>query len=292
MNYPKPNIIAEIGAVHLGDFERAKDLCRLAKICGAPYVKTQKRNPIESTPIEIRDKPHPNKIFAYGDTYLEHRMNLEFPIEKHAELQGFCNSIGIIYSSSVWDLTSAKEIYSLNPPFIKIPSACNQNYEMMNFLAKNYNGDIHISTGMTTPLEMECLIDWIKSCGIESRIVVYHCTSKYPCDFEDLYLLEILKLKSIFEGTPIRIGFSNHGKGIAADVVAYALGAEWIERHFIDDRTIRHNDAAASLEPTGLSKLVRDLQAIKRSLKYRPENMDEEELIQRKKLKFKGNHGH
>lgn len=288
MNYKTPNIVAEIGAVHLGDFERAKELCRLAKICGSPYVKTQKRNPIESTPIDMRDKPHPNQMFAYGSTYLEHRMNLEFSIDKHAELQEFCNFIGIEYTASVWDMTSTKEISSLNPPFIKVPSACNQNYEMMDFLAKNYKGDIHISTGMTTHVEMNKIIEWIKSLNIWSRVVIYHCTSKYPCDFEDLHLLEILKLKNMFIGKPIRIGFSNHGKGIAADVAAYMLGAEWIERHFIDDRTIKHTDAASSLEPAGLSRLVRDLKAVKKSLNYKPENMDEEEMSQRKKLKFKG----
>tara|TARA_B100001778_G_scaffold334967_1_gene349849 strand:+ start:48174 stop:49040 length:867 start_codon:yes stop_codon:yes gene_type:complete len=288
MNYEQPQVIAEIGCSHLGDFERAKELCRLAKLCGAPYVKTQKRNPHESTPLDIRDKPHPNKLFAYGDTYLEHRINLEFSIEKHAELQSYCDSIGIVYTTSVWDMTSAREVAELSPPLIKIPSACNQHYDMLEFLSKNYEGDLHISTGMTTREEMSRLLDFVEASGIQSRTVIYHCTSKYPCDFKDLHLLEIPRLKSMLEGTPIRIGFSNHGKGIAADIAGYMLGAEWIERHFIDDRTVRHTDAAASLEPGGLSRLVRDLQAVKASLDYRPIDMDDEELAQRKKLKFKG----
>ena len=286
--YSKAKIVAEIGASHLGDFERAKDLCLLAKICGAPYVKTQKRNPLESTPLEMRDKPHPNALFAYGKTYLEHRKNLEFTIEQHADLQRYCESIGIVYTSSVWDMTSAKDIAGLNPPFIKIPSACNQHYDMLDFLSDNYKGDLHISTGMTTEEEFSKILYWIEKNNIEDRVVIYHCTSKYPCDFKDLHLLEISRLKSMFEGTAIRIGFSNHGKGIAADIAAYMLGAFWIERHFIDDRTIRHTDAAASLEPTGLSKLSRDLKAVESALTNKPTNMDKEELSQRKKLKYGG----
>jgi len=284
-NFHKPKTIAEIGCCHLGDFERAKELIRLAKICGADYVKLQKRNPDESTPEHMKFEPHPNKMFAYGETYLEHRQNLELNIEQHTELMAYCSEIGIGYSSSVWDLTSAIEIASLNPDFIKVPSACNRHTEMLEYLVHGYGGDIHISTGMTTHDEMIDLYEWAIRSKAKDRIVIYHCTSKYPCDFSDLHLLEITNLQRTFGNAGIRIGFSNHGKGIAADIAGYMLGASWIERHFIDDRLIRHTDAAASLEPQGMSRLVRDLNAVFVSLKYRPNKMDEEELSQRHKLK-------
>ena len=286
--YKDAKVIAEIGCSHLGSLDRAKELCQLAKLAGAPYVKTQKRNPLESTPKNMRDKPHPNALFSYGDTYLEHRQNLELTIDQHADLQDFCEDIGIGYTTSVWDMTSAREIVELNPPFIKIPSACNQHYQMLNYLAESYEGGIHLSTGMTTPDELETLMDWVTSADVGSRTVIYHCTSKYPCPFEDLHLLEIPKLFLKTKDTGIQIGFSNHGKGIAADVAAYMLGAFWIERHFIDDRTVRHTDAAASLEPGGLSRLVRDLKAVESALSHRPSEMDAEELAQRAKLKYKG----
>jgi len=281
----KAKIIAEIGAVHLGSLERAKELASLSRICGADYVKTQKRNPEESTPNHMRDLPHPNKIFSYGDTYLEHRQNLELDIQEHIELKKYCDSIGIKYSSSVWDITSAREIINLNPDFIKVPSACNQHWKMLNIIKDEYDGQIHISSGMTTREETEKLVEWMKPIG--ERIVYYHCTSKYPCPFENLYLLEIEKMKPLTK-YGITLGFSNHGKGIASDMAAYVLGAEWIERHFIDDRTIRHTDAAASLEPSGLKKLCRDLNAVYRAMDIKPKKMDEEEIEQRKKLKFSG----
>jgi len=283
--YESPKVVAEIGAVHLGSLDRAKELTKLAKLCGADYMKTQKRNPDESTPEHMKNLPHPNEIFSYGKTYLEHRKNLELTIQEHAELKTYCEEIGIGYSASVWDMTSAREIVALAPDFIKVPSACNCNKELLDFLKDNYQGEIHISTGMTTKDEMRDLAYWIINDKVKNRIVLYHCTSKYPCGFEDLHLLEINRLSHRYNNSSIRIGFSNHGKGIAADVAAYVMGAEWIERHFVDDRMLRHTDASASLEPAGLSKLCRDLSNIHSALQYRPEQMDDEELVQRNKLK-------
>lgn len=285
--YSKPFVVAEIGACHLGSFERAKKLCLLAKEAGCDYVKLQKRNPKESTPIHMQDEPHPNQYFAYGETYLKHRENLELDALTHHKISRYCSDIGIGYSCSVWDLTSAKNIIEINPDFIKIPSAHNHNWNMLNYIKDNYKGDIHVSTGMTTKKEREELIQWCMD--LQDRIVFYHSTSSYPCPFEDLYLLEIQALKNIFKDTKIRVGFSNHGKGIAADIAAYMLGAQWIERHFIDDRTTRHTDAAASLEPGGMQKLVRDLEAISSALTHRPESdMSEEESKQRYKMRFNG----
>ena len=98
-NITKPNVVAEIGCVHAGSLDRAKDLVSLAKLCGADFVKTQKRCPIESVPKEMQNLPHPNERFSYGKTYLEHRENLELSIEQHVELKQHCESIGLKYSS-------------------------------------------------------------------------------------------------------------------------------------------------------------------------------------------------
>lgn len=285
MEYKPCRVIAEIGCSHLGSLERAKELCDLAKLAGADYVKTQKRNPLESTPSHMRDSPHPNPAYAYGKTYLEHRQALELPIEAHAELQKHCESIGIVYTTSVWDMTSADEVIRLNPPLIKVPSACNNHAEMIHRLFHDYHGEVHVSTGMTSEEEMQILETFARFYG--KRMVIYHCTSAYPCPFDKLFLLQIPNLIKRFALTGARIGFSNHGKGIAADVAAYALGATWVERHFIDDRTIRHTDAAASLEPDGLRKLCRDLQAVHRAMTGKPDLMDDLEKEQRNKLKFR-----
>ena len=106
-------IIAEIGGTHIGSISRAKKLAKLAKLAGADVLKTQKRNPKECVRKELWREPHPNEMFSYGRTYLDHRNNLELSIEQHAELKGYCNSIDIRYSTSVWDITSAKEVIKL-----------------------------------------------------------------------------------------------------------------------------------------------------------------------------------
>lgn len=276
------NVVAEIGACHVGSVDRAKSLIRLAKLAGANYVKLQKRNPIESVPKEWHNRPHPNKRFAYGDTYLDHRLALELSIDQHKELKDFCELIGIGYACSVWDLTSAGEIIGLSPDFIKIPSAFNNDLVLIQKLLDEYEGDIHISLGMSTKREREDLDQFLSyPANLRNRVVIYHCTSEYPCPFEHLYLLEIENLKYF----PAKaLGFSNHGYGISADIVAYTLGVTWIERHFIDDRTFRHTDACLSLEPDGLRRLCRDLKNIQKSISYK-EGLSPEELEQKNKFR-------
>jgi N-acetylneuraminate synthase len=272
-------VIAEIGGTHIGSLERAIKLANLAKLSGADVLKTQKRNPRESVKKELWYKPHPNEIFSYGETYLEHRINLELPIEEHKELKEYCESINIDYSTSVWDITSVKEVISLNPKIIKIPSACNDNSLMLDILRHEYEGEVHVPLGMTTKKEREKLYQRLLDFG--DRVVVYHCVSGYPVPFEQLHLLEILELVKIFD----KIGLSNHGYGIAMEPVAYSLGARYFERHFIDDRMFKHTDAACSVEPQGLSKMIRDIKAVSKALTFKPEEIEKIEQEQRDKLR-------
>ena len=109
--YKKPYIIAEIGCNHKGDMEIAKELIKVAKIfCNVDAIKFQKRNNRELLTEDQYNQPHPNPVNAYGDTYGAHREYLEFDVNQHAVLKSYCEDIGITYSTSVWDLTSAKEI--------------------------------------------------------------------------------------------------------------------------------------------------------------------------------------
>ena len=130
-NYKKPYVIAEIGCNHKGDIEIAKELIKVAKIfCNVDAVKFQKRHNKELLTEEQYNAPHPNPVNSYGDTYGAHREFLEFDVNQHQELKDYCEDIGLDYSTSVWDLTSAKEIAGLQPKFIKIPSACNNTIKM------------------------------------------------------------------------------------------------------------------------------------------------------------------
>ena len=146
-----PKVIAEIGCNHKGDIEIAREMIGIAvTFAKCDFVKFQKRSNRELLTHEEYNAFHPNPQNSYGDSYGAHREFLEFDVDQHRQLQQWCRDLGIGYSTSVWDLTSAREIASLNPEFIKVPSACNLNFPMLEYLAKNYSGDIHISVGMTT----------------------------------------------------------------------------------------------------------------------------------------------
>jgi len=284
--YKKPYIIAEIGCNHKGEMSIAKELIKVAKIfCNVDAVKFQKRHNKELLTEEQYNQPHPNPVNSYGDTYGAHREFLEFDVEQHRELKDYCEEIGLTYSTSVWDVTSAKEIASLNPEFIKIPSACNNNVAMLEWLCENYKGELHISTGMTTKDEIEDLVNLFKKHNRNKDLVLYNCTSGYPVPFQDVCLLDINLLIDKYKDDVKHIGFSGHHLGIAVDVAAYTLGANIIERHYTIDRTWKGTDHAASLEPMGLRKLSRDVNAVHQALAFKSQDILPIEQVQRDKLK-------
>ena len=290
-------VISEIGCNHKGDMEIAKELIRVsAHVCKADIAKFQKRNNRELLTPEEYNRPHPVPANAYGETYGAHREALEFDTDQHKDLIECCRENGIAYSTSVWDLTSAKEMAALNPPLLKIPSATNQHYELQGYLCEHYAGEIHVSTGMSTGDEIANLVAFYEERGRAQDLVVYSCTSGYPVAFEDICLFEIRNLMENFGGRVKGIGFSGHHLGIAADVAALAVGRAMeadgkgrfthIERHFTLDRTWKGTDHAASLEPDGMRRLCRDLKHVDDALSYKGQEILPVEQVQRDKLKW------
>jgi len=285
-NYDEPKVIAEIGCNHMGNMDLAKELIDLAKKSGADYVKFQKRNNKELLTEEQYNAPHPNPYNSYGDTYGAHREYLEFNLEQNKELKEYCEKIDITYSTSVWDVTSAKEMISLNPEFLKVPSACNNNFDMLKVLRDDFKGQVQLSIGMTKKDEVEEIVKFFElNDQAKSRLLLYSCTSGYPVPAKDVALLEINWLYENYGDRVNEIGFSGHHLGIALDVAAYTLGARWIERHFTKDRTWKGTDHAASLEPGGLAKLTRDLKSVYEALNYKTNEILQIESVQREKLK-------
>lgn len=288
MEYIKPMVIAEIGCNHKGEFDIAIELLDLAKECGADVAKFQKRNNMELLTNDQYNAPHPNPRNSYGTTYGEHREYLEFTIDQHEKLRKHCDEIGLEYSTSVWDVTSAKEMITINPRLLKVPSACNNHFEMLEVLRDDFEGDVHLSFGMTTKEEERKIIEFFEEKDqAKERLIIYSCTSGYPVPFKDVCLLEIKRLKETYGDRVKYIGFSGHHLGIAIDNAAYALGATWVERHFTKDRTWKGTDHAASLEPSGFKKLCRDLNATYDALSYKENDILSIEKVQREKLKFR-----
>jgi sialic acid synthase len=324
--YEPCKVVAEIGCNHMGSMDIAKELMKLAMESGATYAKFQKRCPKELLTPEQYNKPHPVPANAYGATYGAHREFLEFSLEQHKELYEYGKKIGIGWATSVWDVTSAKEMIQIPCDFLKVPSACNNHFPMLTFLRDEYAGDVHISTGMTTKEEIEEVVKFFENGKngnqAKTRLVVYNCTSGYPVPFPDVCMLEINRLNELYGHRIKEIAFSGHHLGIAIDIAAYTLGAKWIERHFTKDRTwkgapllppasppsslrapapARHppsslqpparlcagTDHAASLEPAGLGKMCRDLVATHEALTLKPSDILEIETEQRNKLKYR-----
>ena len=290
-DYKIPKVIAEIGCNHMGKIEIAKELivlaksfhctgCRLNFSLGTIiYCLTEEQYSAPTCQYKLIQN-------SYGNTYGEHREYLEFNKEQHRELKQYCEKIGIEYLTSVWEINSAKMIVDLKPSFIKVPSACNNNYELLKFLRDEYKGEIHVSFGMTTKKEIEEVINFFEETNqAKTRLVIYSCTSGYPVPFESVALLEITRLYDKYSNRVKEIGFSGHHLGISIDVSAYTLGARWIERHFTKDRTWKGTDHAASLEPEGLRKLVRNLNNSYKALQYKEKDILDIEQIQREKLK-------
>jgi sialic acid synthase len=278
-------LVAEIGCNHMGDISLAKKLINQAKFCGADYVKFQKRdNKILFSKKEYNAK-HPIPGNSFGATYGAHREFLEFTLSQHKILNTYCKKKLIKYSCSVWDVNSAIAISKISKDYIKIPSATNMNFEVLDILCKKYKGDIHLSTGMTSAKEVDEIINFLDKRNSLNRVVLYSCTSAYPAEIDDVKLLDILNLKNKYGKYLKAIGFSGHHKGVTIDNAAVVLGATWFERHFTFDRTAKGTDHAASLEIDGLSKLRGRLDLTSRALNFKPKEILKSEIFQRKYLK-------
>jgi sialic acid synthase SpsE len=283
-----PALIAEIGCNHMGRLDLAKEMVDVAgSFCNIDRVKFQKRDIRSILTAEQYAAPHPEPHHAFGASYGEHRERLEFSVEQHRELQNYCSDRGVTYSSSVWDVISMREIASLNPPYLKIPSASNSNPSLLEAAAGEYAGDVHVSLGMTTPAEEERILEVFSRHGRLRSLVLYACTSAYPIQPEDAFLLEITRLIGAYGGEIAGVGYSGHHNGISLDIAAFTLGATYVERHFTLDRTWKGTDQAASLEPDGLRRVRRDLSKAALALRARPSRGTlPVELPQRAKLKW------
>ena len=294
--FTMPKIIAEIGCNHKGNIQIAKDMILVLKnYCNCEIVKFQKRDNNLLLSNEEFNRPHPEIHNSYGDTYGKHREYLEFNFNTHLNLKKEIEKKGMTYSTSVWDINSTKEIVKLNPNFIKIPSASNLNFQIHEYLSKKYKKEIHISLGMTTKKEVSEIVNYYKKINQLHRVVLYVCTSGYPVSANEICSFELYSLFKKYGKQVKGFGFSGHHLGISVDLLIFGIASLleyqglgrllYIERHFTLDRTWKGTDHAASLEPEGLKKLIRDIKNAHSSLKFRPEELIKVEKAQRKKLK-------
>lgn len=268
--------IAEIGINHNGNIEIAKKLIKMAKNAGADIVKFQKRDNDSCVPLHMKNI---FKQTPWGEmSYIEYRKKLEFDRMEYDIIDDYCSQMGIRWTASVWDIQSFDFIMSYNVPFIKIPSACITDIELLK-RAKEMGKPIIISTGMSTLNEIKCAVKTLSNCDL----TILHCNSSYPADENELDLSVIITLKKMFPH--YKIGYSGHETNIYACIAAKAIGSEIIERHITLDKNMWGSDQRASLNEVELTKLISMLKQVPIWLGKDIVHIYDSELLAKKRLR-------
>ena len=256
----RPFVIAEVGHNHQGNMESAIKLIAEAANAGASAVKFQKRSNRNLFTPELYNQIY-NSENAFGKTYGEHREALEFNLDQYKICIDEAKKQNITFFATAFDFESADFLNDLNMPLYKVASGDLQNLPLLKYIA-TFNKPMIISTGGSNLEMIRNAVDTIQI--YHNQIVILQCTASYPAKYEQLNLRVISKLREIYPDNVI--GYSGHDNGIAMAVAAFTLGARVIEKHFTLNRTLKGTDHAFSLEPQGLSKMVRDLDRASKAL--------------------------
>lgn len=273
-------IIAEIGINHNGSVETAKQLIDEAVAAKACAVKFQKRTPEICVPKDqweiMRDTPWGRM------TYIDYKRKTEFGLEEYTEIDAYCKEKGIDWFVSPWDVDSVDFMEQFDTVLYKLASASLTDFELIKRIL--FTGKpIMLSSGMSTMQEIEDAIALIKSYNEHYPICLAHSTSAYPCKLEELNLNMIKTLTRKYPNIPI--GYSGHETGLSTTVSAVALGATFVERHFTLDRAMWGSDHAASVEPQGFQRLVRDIRDVEIAMGDGIKKVYESELGPMKRLR-------
>lgn len=268
-------VIAEIGINHNGDLDIAKQLVDVAVLAGCDAVKFQKRTPELCVPPEQRDLVRET---PWGNmTYLDYRYRVEFGDEEYGEIDRYCRAKGIAWFVSPWDPDSVDFVERFDPPCYKVASASLTDDELFDRLVAS-GRPLIVSTGMSTMEEIRRAVARVPA----DRLLLAHATSTYPCKPEELNLRMLATLRDEFD---CPIGYSGHEVGLQTTVAAVALGASFVERHITLDRAMWGSDQAASIEPTGLIRLVRDIRVVEAAMGDGVKHVYDSELPVRARLR-------
>jgi len=267
-------IVAEIGINHNGDMDLVRRLVDAAADAGCDAVKFQKRTvDVVYSPEELaRPRESP-----FGDTNGDLKRALELGREEYEAIDAYCRDRGILWFASCWDEGSVDFIAQFDPPCFKIASACLTDHDLLRH-HRQFGKPVILSTGMSTMDEIRRAVEVLG----QDQLVILHCTSTYPTKPEELNLRVIETLRKELE---CPIGYSGHEVGLQTSLAAVVLGASVLERHITLDRAMWGSDQAASVEPQGFARLVRDVRVIERALGDGIKRVYDSELAIRKKLR-------
>jgi N-acetylneuraminate synthase len=270
-------VIAEIGINHNGDLELAKRLISVAVAAGCDAVKFQKRTVDVVYSAEELARPRES---PFGTTNGELKRALEFGFAEYLEIDRYCRTVGIAWFASCWDELSVDFIDQFKVPCYKIASASLTDDALLLY-TRAKGKPVILSTGMSTLPEIDHAVEVLG----RQDLVIMHACSTYPASYEELNLRAIPTMRERY-GVPI--GYSGHETGIPSSVAAVVLGATCVERHISLDRAMWGTDQAASLEPNGVSRLVRDIRLVERSMGDGHKRVYESEVPIMRKLRRVG----
>ncbi|MBN9380921.1 MAG: N-acetylneuraminate synthase family protein [Chitinophagaceae bacterium] len=271
-------VIAEIGINHNGSLDIAKKLIDEAVLAGCDAVKFQKRTPELCTP---KDQWHLERDTPWGRmSYINYRHMIELGFDEYSAIDAYCKEKDIDWFVSCWDEVAVDFMEQFNPGVYKFASASLTDHDLIAKVKRTGRPYI-LSTGMST---MDEIRDAIDKFGTDN-LMVAHSTSAYPCPPQELNLRMIETLMDLYPDTPI--GYSGHETGLATTVAAVAIGACFVERHFTLDRAMWGSDHAASVEPQGMQKLVRDIRDVELALGDGVKRVYESEMGAMKRLRRK-----
>lgn len=248
-------VLAEIGINHNGDVQTAKKLIDVAAFAGCEAVKFQKRTvDVVYTPAELA-KPRES---PFGDRNGDLKRGLEFGQEQYADIDAYCRSKGIAWTASCWDEGAVDFIDQFDPPFYKVASASLTDDGLLRH-TRSKGKPIVLSTGMSSLEQIDHAVDVLG----RDDLVLLHCCSTYPAQYHELNLRVIPRMQQRYQ---LPIGYSGHETGIASSVAAAVLGACIVERHVTLDRSLWGSDQAASLEPNGIMRVIRDIRLVEAAM--------------------------
>lgn len=269
-------IIAEIGINHNGSLDLAKQLISEAAHAGCDAVKFQKRTPELCVP---KDQWEKQRETPWGRmSYIDYKRKTEFGQAEYTAIDDYCRALGIDWFASCWDEPSVDFMEQFQPVLYKMASASLTDRPLLDRVRAT-GRPLMLSTGMSTLDEINQAVAWV---GLDN-LMIAHSTSSYPCPPQELNMRMVPALQAMFPNTPI--GYSGHETGLATTVAAVTMGACFVERHFTLDRAMWGSDHAASVEPGGMAKLVRDIRDVEEALGDGQKRVYDSELEPRRRLR-------
>lgn len=254
-------IIAEAGVNHNGDMDIAKKLCKAAKDSGADIVKFQTFSAESLTTNTVAQASYQSENLGKTESQYEMLKRLELSYDDFRELKKYCDSIGIVFNSTPFDIMSLDFLVELGVSFIKVSSGDITNIPFLRYIGQK-KIPVVLSTGMSQLSDVDIAVRTLQESG-SADITLLHCTTDYPCPYDSVNLKAMNTLSSAFQ---LPVGYSDHTKGMEIPIAAVSLGAKVIEKHFTLDQTMEGPDQKASTEPEEFARMVVSIRNVERAL--------------------------